>query len=906
MSACRPPLTYYAFWGKSDDEGGFHLLPYHCLDVAAVGRAFLTTNDCIRQRLAGMLECSEDNLVSWAVFFLGLHDIGKFARHFQALQPELFRTLRGESADLPYVRHDILGEVLWRTHLRPYCAKHGYLDITQERRRSYDTSADYWLHAMIGHHGKPVSATDQSVREVPSTYFPDSVMAAAESFLVDWRSLSVPPPQAALTAPQRTKGASWWLAGLAVLCDWLGSNREYFPFVSRQMPLSEYWATALHQAERAVVESGLVPARHTAGRTSVVFCGPDARKPTPLQEYCKTLALLPGAGLYLLEDLTGAGKTEAALILTQRLMAENGDRGVYFALPTMATANAMFERMGTVYRRLYAQDSTPSLVLAHGARRLHRGFRDAIEDYPASGADEYGDGTESAQFRCAGWLADNPKKSLLAEVGVGTIDQAVLGVLPSRHQSLRLLGLLGKVLIVDEVHAYDAYLLNLLKSLLTFHAASGGSTILLSATLPLNQRQALIDAYYSGIQAPSQRIKRIGEEEYPLLTSAGDGMLHEKVLASRSEVCRTVTVERIDTLEQAEALMAHAVAQGQCLCWVRNTVHDARQAWRQITARHPEWAVDLFHARYTLGDRLAIEDRVVGRFGIHSGSDTRKTQILIATPVVEQSLDIDFDHMITDLAPIDLIIQRAGRLHRHRRGQDGKLTHGEDWRGAPVLHIYAPEPVDEPDEAWFSAFLPKASYVYPNHARLWQGLRLLMRKGGFAVPGETRHLIEGVYGDGATFPPGLESSDIAATGSQSGEASLADYNALKVTAHYGATGGGRWWAEERTPTRLGDSIPVYLGQVQRGEIVPLRQEGDFPWQLSSLSMLRTKIAAGQRPGSISDAQWEQALAQLPAKGRWGALVVLDENGEGGAVDGRGENVPVRYCEAEGLLSGDEC
>ncbi len=904
MGNNKMTASYYQYWGKTSEDGGYHLLPYHCLDVAAVGEVLLRCNGHVRWRLAQLLDIDEETLVSLVVFFLGLHDIGKFARHFQALNPELFQVLQKEKAELPYVRHDVLGELLWRSYLRPYCVEHGVLDVQGGRRPSFDTTADYWLHTVLGHHGKPVSHDDGSVRSVSSDYFPETTREAAEAFFERWHQLCKV-GELALPSPDRVSATSWWLAGLAVLCDWLGSNQTFFPPLSDKVPLGEYWKLALCQAEQAVVGAGMVPAKSTGRRELCTLFGSDFREPTPLQSQCLQMLLEAGAGLYLLEDVTGAGKTEAALILAHRLMAEQGQQGVYFALPTMATANAMFDRMSTVYRRLYAEETKPSLVLAHGARRLHEGFRDAIAKVPEAHAGNYGDGTEPAQFHCAAWLADSPKKSLLAEVGVGTVDQAVLGVLPSRHQSLRLFGLLGKVLIIDEVHAYEAYLFRLLCALITFHAASGGSTILLSATLPHGQRQKLLNAYYAGIGQVAKKIEKVGRKDYPLLTYATALDKNENVLDSRKEVCRTVGVTRIDTFEQAEELMQEVVSQGKCLCWIRNTVHDARQAWLEIKSLHPGWDVDLFHARFAMGDRLTIEQRVVNRFGKKGGEVERKGQILIASPVVEQSLDIDFDEMISDLAPIDLIIQRAGRLHRHSRDRMGRRIDGKDQRGRPIIHLFAPEPVDEPDREWFAGFLPKAAYVYDNHAQLWLGLRLLSHKGAFTMPDDARGLIEAVYGD-VELPPGLEESYIESEGVQSSEGSLADYTALKVNVHYGETAGGRWWAEERAPTRLGDSTSVYLGRVNGGFIVPLFKQGDFPWHLSSVSVLTSRIFDANRPTGISEKEWERTLEQLPAKGKWGVLLALDEKLEGAAVNGRGETVVVRYSETKGLLIGDEC
>ena len=213
----------------------------------------------------------------------------------------------------------------------------------------------------------------------------------------------------------------------------------------------------------------------------------------------------------------------------------------------------------------------------------------------------YGDETEPASSRCSAWLADNRKKALLAEVGVGTIDQALMAILPSRHQSLRLLGLLGKLLVVDEVHACDDYMNRLLRSLLQAHAASGGSAILLSATLPLKQRQQLVDAFAEGAEWGGRKLSKTREEDYPLFTHAHSENLDETRLATRDSVCRFVKVEMAHSPEDVECLLAATVAMGQCACWIGNTVSDARDAFIHLRNQYPTWHIDLFHARYAIG-----------------------------------------------------------------------------------------------------------------------------------------------------------------------------------------------------------------------------------------------------------------------------------------------------------------
>ncbi|MCU7864704.1 MAG: CRISPR-associated helicase Cas3' [Candidatus Thiodiazotropha sp. (ex Lucinoma borealis)] len=899
---------YYLYWGKTAEDGRYHLLPYHCLDVAAVGWVFLRRNIQIRQRLAKMLSLNEIEFDNLSKFFLGLHDMGKYARHFQASQPDLYRELHGETVELNYVRHDALGAVLWRSCIRPHCSEQGYFGATpqQGRRPPSDTSIDYWMHTVIGHHGQPVTHSEPEIRAFTwMDYFPEPNQQAARSFFDDWYALSGASTVGVLPSAEKVKAASWWLAGLVVVCDWLGSNQGFFVLESEPMALEEYWQRALKQAEKAIDMSGVLPSKKAPKRGLSELFGKRFKTPTSLQAQCRDLPLCKGPGIYLLEDMTGAGKTEAALILAHRLLTETGELGLYFALPTMATANSMFDRMGSVYRRLYTDEATPSLVLAHGARRLHKGFREAINIPLNTTHKAYGDDTQPAEIHCAEWLSDNPKKSLLGEVGVGTVDQAVLGILPSRHQSLRLFGLLGKVLIIDEVHAYEEYLFRLLKALITFHTVSGGSVILLSATLPHKQRKQLLEAFYEGVGMLPKSLERLGDRDYPLLTRASIEEQDEMVLTSHEEVSREVGVERIDTLEQVEVLMMEVVRQGRCLCWIRNTVYDARDAYRELKSRHPEWSIDLFHARYALADRLKIEGRVVSRFGRKGGEVERSSQILIATPVVEQSLDIDFDEMISDLAPVDLIIQRAGRQHRHCRDDKGNLVEALDQRGKVVLHLFAPEAVDEPDKEWFAGFLPKAAYVYDNHAQLWLGLRQLMGKDGFSMPDDARSLIEGVYGV-VDPPPGLAESYFESQGDQSSEGSLGDYNALKVTAYYGDTGSGRWWSEEKAPTRLGDSITIYLARWDGDRIGPLRRKEDFPWHASSVSVLTSRIKSVDTPAGVPESEWERANTELPAKGRWGVLLVLDGDMCGEAVNGSGEVTSVRYSEVEGLLVGDEC
>lgn len=315
--------------------------------------------------------------------------------------------------------------------------------------------------------------------------------------------------------------------------------------------------------------------------------------------------------------------------------------GIFVALPTMATANAMYGRLVKAYRTMFESDSEPSLILAHSARHLFNisdTFRHSSGLEKSRTDDGYDKNEETASAQCTKWLADNRKKALLADVGVGTIDQALMAVLPSKHQSLRLLGLSRNVLIVDEVHAYDPYMHTLLCALLRFHAALGGSAILLSATLPIKHRQELVNSFSQGLDVEQHKLNK---NSYPLLTHGTANRILETPLSIRDRTQRIVDITFYDDFSAVEESILKIAQGGGCACWIRNTVDDAVDAYNSISEKlGSSKNVILFHARFAMGDRLAIENKVLHKFGEKSDTTIRKGQILVATQVVEQSLDV--------------------------------------------------------------------------------------------------------------------------------------------------------------------------------------------------------------------------------------------------------------------------
>ncbi|RZA16248.1 MAG: CRISPR-associated helicase Cas3', partial [Proteobacteria bacterium] len=452
--------------------------------------------------------------------------------------------------------------------------------------------------------------------------------------------------------------------------------------------LANYWSTTLTLAEKALAHTGVRPVARQ-GEMSFADLFPKIVTPSPLQSWATSVALPEGPQIYLLEDVTGAGKTEAAVMLTHRLMAQGVADGFFIGLPTMATANAMYARIANVYQHLFAGDA--SLVLAHGRRTLVEEFAASIIEPGLDEADAQ-QGDESATRRCLRWLADHNKRALLAPAGVGTVDQVLLGALQSKHQSLRLLGLVRKVLVVDEVHACDAYMQKTLESVLEFHAHAGGSAILLSATLPRRVKAALLAAFARGC---GRRAPALAHQDYPLVSAWSPQLQNtiETPMATRPEVCRQVCVRYEPDRATIVQTIVAALNAGQSVAWIRNTVGDVLEARAELVDAVAPAHITVFHARFALGDRLDIEAYVLDTFGPDSTSAQRAGRVLIATQVAEQSLDIDVDLLVSDLAPIDRLIQRAGRLRRHVRDAQGDRLHdlgAADQRGTPCMWVLGP------------------------------------------------------------------------------------------------------------------------------------------------------------------------------------------------------------------------
>ena len=352
-----------------------------------------------------------------------------------------------------------------------------------------------------------------------------------------------------------------------------------------------------------------------------------------------------------------------------------------------------------------------------------------------------------------------------------------------------------------------------------------------------------MNAFARGCQSSAPAISSAA---FPLAStwqSAAPEHLIETPLATRDDVRRQLVVRY--SHEQAEVVSAieSALAEGKCVCWMRNTVADALAAHALFSHKLTPEKLTLFHARFALRDRLHTERKILALFGKNSTPLRRRGRLVIATQVAEQSLDADWDMVVSDLAPIDRLLQRAGRLLRHTRDASGRRLResgARDQRGEPCLWVLAPDWSDDPPANWYRVAFPKAAFVYPHHGQLWLSAKALQLE-RFDLPDDARSLIEGVFGEQAEVPSGLQANADKTQGQGYADASIAQQNTLKLATGY-ERGGIDWWSEAQTPSRLGDaSMNVLLARWDGNQLRPW-VDGRHGWAYSALRVAQRLVA----------------------------------------------------------------
>lgn len=666
--------TNWVAWGKLRRiEGAYptvHPLLDHMSDVASVFGELAATVSIRRslESAAGRSFHSADIERLKALAFL--HDIGKANAGFQG-------RYWSDRADRPRYwhvaecGHGPQGWALFNGSL--HCAGRILDGLPIDCMNNWGEAVVPLLHASISHHGRPVAAEAseavwQPVRDDAQLIY-DPAEAVAE--MGRWIQTLYPQAFAARVSELPTAAAFVHLfAGLVQLADWLGSDtREgFFPYTQ---PGEDRAVTAPQRARHALRAVGLnvgdVEARPTSTATDFSYAfGVSA--PRPMQVAMTDEDFGP---VVVLEAETGSGKTEAALWRFLHLWRAGQVDALYFALPTRVAATQLYERVQAFVRRVWPVDAPvvvralPGYTAADGqtATPLPE-FRLLWSDHPED--------TEAERR----WAAESPKRYLAATIAVGTVDQALLGALQIKHAHLRQAMLARSLLVVDEVHASDAYMTRLLEHLLRAHVACGGQALLLSATLGAvaRARYLAIGGRRAGGMPPLAAAQAL---PYPAIGHravdgpalfAVEGNPHHKTVHWQA-------MDIIDEPERIAALAVQAAAAGARVLVLRNTVPAAVATLRAVEGLAEAQGLDclfkvggtstLHHSRFSRQDRPLLDAAVQAQIGKHR--TPRAGLVVIGTQTLEQSLDIDADLLITDLCPMDVLLQRLGRLHRHAR-----------------------------------------------------------------------------------------------------------------------------------------------------------------------------------------------------------------------------------------------
>jgi len=740
-------LTLWAKTVKGDSKA-YHPLLFHMLDVAHVAFAlwdYILTRQ-IKQRIVCALGLTVEQARLAVAVLTGLHDLGKACPAFQRQVKELFERLR--HLGLPDT--DFVDQ-------RPL---HGFVTTKELMRRfelpemgwQAEVEAAYCLAAIVGghhgvfpnsHHLKHIHYEAGNGKDQPWEQARDQLVSVFIR-LVAGDSFARSP---LWTGEFKDPGVVPLLAGFVSVADWIGSAQEHFPAAARideEPPAPEEYIRYLSDKARGALKAfGWLPQPAAARPQSIaeIFRYIEGFKPNAMQRAVARIAeVQTGSYLLIVEEAMGRGKSEAGLYTFDRAFSEGRTCGLYVALPTMATGNAMFQRVRE-YLKNRGHGGRLELQLIHGNALLNKEFHDLVfnpiyvegRDYQhAAAADAAG---AEGQVSAGAWFTAR-KRALLAPFGAGTIDQSLLGVLQTRHWFVRLFGLAGKVVVFDEVHSYDAYMLTELGLLLRWLRELDCTVILLSATLTRAIRYELIRAW--GADPPEE------EKKYPRVTVATTGRACAEHVGEASDLDRTVELEwAAPDPEFLPALVRRNLPKGGCGVIICNTVDRAQVVFRRLRDEFKPagWRVILYHARMPMAWREKREAKVRSLLG--KRGDRSKPTLIIGTQVLEQSLDYDADWMASDIAPIDLLIQRMGRLWRHP--QDNPPENRPVDR--PCLTILSDAPKLDSTEPFANAGV-YARYILQ---RTWLAIHHLP---AIRLPQDIEPLIEAAYADDE--PSGLD------------------------------------------------------------------------------------------------------------------------------------------------------
>ena len=755
-------------WGKMKGLDQPYPVLWHLTDTAAIGAALWDEYLSVSQRslITAGLGVPAKQARALVSFWAGLHDIGKITPGFQSQDAGAYAPLRSDpdfrlkvfpGADL---RHDCASQMVSIALLHE-------LGYAEDQTGTFNGC--YRVAQLLGgHHGRFHSSTPRTIRQYSAATGPlgqDGWRAQrAAHFNAVYEMVGRPAAPSIAGLPDQVLGAdvASVLTGLIILADWLASQEWFLKSQLSHMPRDGSSPSVRAHFDRTCAAAPDVLRRAGLGRMTLrtrSFEDLFGFKPNPLQSSIldELIGRLEGPGLLVVTAATGDGKTEVGLIAAAALARVSGVDGIHFGLPTMATADQMYGRVATFTGKV-ATGAAP-VTLLHSMSWLNdeyigRADQDLVEPSPTVSSD--GD----AKVAASDWLRGS-KRGLLASMSTGTIDQALLGALTVKHNALRMLGLSRKVLVVDEAHAYDAYMQAILRQLLSWLGALGAPVVLLSATLPSTVAHSLVAAYLRGKgREPRDRSQwtvdypgwlfapaRLDRDPVRISPHAAAAVATHRTLGLQLDV-RPVTRDigpaaggGID--DRADAIrdvLEPITVQGGCIAIICNTVHEAQQTYQNLSDLHSVVDVILLHSRFPARVREQKTKAIAGRLGRRGAEEGLRphNMIVVATQVIEQSLDLDFDLVISDLCPVAQLLQRAGRCHRHTQVQLRPA-----WAAKPrlvVLDPRGPNGYAKP-AAWgsvYSEYLLRATHL------------LLAERNGepLHIPGDVQPMVEAVYAQG--------------------------------------------------------------------------------------------------------------------------------------------------------------
>lgn len=746
----RSPNAWHTVWAKTGrDEVGCvtHWLPLHehLADTAAVAGLLVDrwVSPQVVRRIARDFDGDADDVRRLAVWLAAVHDVGKASPAFAVKNSTLADAMRlygliaapalAKDLSRSAVSHQLVGQVAVVDWL--------VSELAFPRR----VAAMQWAAIVGSHHGVPPSPGASLLVGDHAYLSGVGAWAEARNAILTWAADMVgglgalrPYASVALSRPSQVL-----LTAIVIIADWIASNAAYFPLdalhTANQPPRAPDPARTARRAEigwRALDLPARWAPQPLGSDIDTVFAARFDRAGMPARAVqvaaVEAAQKMPRTAMVIVEAPMGEGKTEAALLAAEVLAARSGADGCFVALPTRATSDAMFGRVHRWMEVLPGLPPQASVTLAHGTASLNDTFDGLLRGGNVACV---GDGDDEAPIAHY-WLRGR-KKGPLAQFVIGTIDQVLFAGLKSRHLMLRHLALAGKVVIIDEVHAYDVYMSVYLDRVLHWLGAYGVPVVLLSATLPPTRRALLLRAYESGLG--ELELGPDVDPGYPAVLATG---LAPRAVAASTSTTSVIIEKCADGLDELVALLRFRLGDGGCAVVVRNTVTRVQETADRLIEEFGGENVTVNHSRFLACDRARTDRELLRRFG-PPGKDSERPErhIVVASQVVEQSLDVDFDLMVTDLAPVDLVLQRIGRLHRHERDRKPLLRDArcvlvgvEDWCGAPVRAVAG------------------SRRVYSEHTLL-RSAALLRERNTIELPGDIAPLVQHGYSTQPLGPP---------------------------------------------------------------------------------------------------------------------------------------------------------